>query len=355
MTPHVGSKETNTTRVRLHALDGLRGFAAIVVLMYHCGLPARINVFKGGYLAVDLFFVISGCVIAHVYDEKVENMGVKAFIGHRIIRFYPLYAVGLLFGFLLYTIYTLHGKDVHYTMPDLVVFALVPNMLFLPIFNVGGIFDMGGRFEPYMDSPAWSLMFELLINAVYAATFRHVTNLVLVAFTAASGAVVTYLSLTHGGLHTTSEAWFMWIGLARVCFSFSLGMLIYRKRHALPRLGRLAPLLPLAVLLSCMSSPSSVRDSLVVLIVAPLVVVVALDADRVVLPGLSLFLGAISYGLYIIHEPLFLMMTAISGRFGIDRTLLRTGAAPCVIGLAWFLNRYYDPPARRLLTRLLSR
>ncbi len=52
---------------RFEALDGLRGLAAVAVTVFHYSLYAGLNWVDGGPLAVDLFFVLSGLVIAHAY------------------------------------------------------------------------------------------------------------------------------------------------------------------------------------------------------------------------------------------------------------------------------------------------
>lgn len=63
---------------RYEVLDGLRGVAAIMVLLFHC-LETYIPVFgtqhiNHGYLAVDFFFVLSGFVIGYAYDDRWNRM-----------------------------------------------------------------------------------------------------------------------------------------------------------------------------------------------------------------------------------------------------------------------------------------
>ena len=82
-----------------HSLNGLRGLAAIIVVLFHAEAFFGRQIAPGGYLAVDLFFVLSGFVIAHAYDHKfAQGLPAFTFIRHRLIRFYPLYLLGLLIG-----------------------------------------------------------------------------------------------------------------------------------------------------------------------------------------------------------------------------------------------------------------
>jgi peptidoglycan/LPS O-acetylase OafA/YrhL len=80
----------------IYSLEGLRGIAATLVALYHCW-PSNIRNFSiilNGWLWVDLFFVLSGCVMAHAYDGKITNVQhLKSFFLKRLGRLYPLHLV----------------------------------------------------------------------------------------------------------------------------------------------------------------------------------------------------------------------------------------------------------------------
>ena len=82
---------------RYVTLDLLRGIAAIGVMLYHnC-----IDVVQSGYLAVDLFFILSGFVIALSYEDKLRNgLTLSSFLSTRFIRLWPMIAVGSVLGLL---------------------------------------------------------------------------------------------------------------------------------------------------------------------------------------------------------------------------------------------------------------
>lgn len=73
------------SKPRYDILDGLRGVAALVILLYHvlegCGV-----VLGHGYLGVDFFYVLSGFVIGYAYDERWGRMSAGGFFKRRIIR-----------------------------------------------------------------------------------------------------------------------------------------------------------------------------------------------------------------------------------------------------------------------------
>jgi peptidoglycan/LPS O-acetylase OafA/YrhL len=84
--------------VKFVALDAMRGLAALVVVFWHAqGEFAPIPRPASGYLAVDFFFCLSGLVIAQAYEDRLQSgLSVAKFAFLRLIRFYPLFAIGLL-------------------------------------------------------------------------------------------------------------------------------------------------------------------------------------------------------------------------------------------------------------------
>ena len=78
------------TQRRFSYLDGLRGMAAIFILTRHTGQFWGYSFYRS-YLAVDIFFVLSGFVIAYAYDNKMKSgqMSIKQFFLIRIKADYP--------------------------------------------------------------------------------------------------------------------------------------------------------------------------------------------------------------------------------------------------------------------------
>src|SRR5665213_3042073 len=83
-------------------LHGLRGLAAVVVVIFHFMEIAiadyNNNFIAHGYLAVDFFFCLSGFVITYAYDSRIAGMGLKTFIKLRLIRLQPLVIIGSVLG-----------------------------------------------------------------------------------------------------------------------------------------------------------------------------------------------------------------------------------------------------------------
>lgn len=80
---------------RYLVLDGLRGIAAVLVVLYHVEVPNHFthNSFtRHGYLAVDLFLILSGFVISAAYSRQIfDAKSAVEFYWLRFFRIYPLH------------------------------------------------------------------------------------------------------------------------------------------------------------------------------------------------------------------------------------------------------------------------
>ena len=131
------------------ALNAMRGLAAIAVVIFHAHPLFGAQIAPSGYLAVDLFFVLSGVVIAHAYAARLNaGMRVAAFMKIRVVRFMPFYLLGLAFGLVLATALLFAGSSDALSTDKLAI-ALLLALLFPPVPFGGDIFPL--------NVPAWSL------------------------------------------------------------------------------------------------------------------------------------------------------------------------------------------------------
>ena len=90
------------SKPRFEILDGLRGVAAMIVVIFHLFEtyspgPSE-QIINHGYLAVDFFFVLSGFVIGYAYDDRWGAMSTWDFFKRRLIRLQPMVILGTLIG-----------------------------------------------------------------------------------------------------------------------------------------------------------------------------------------------------------------------------------------------------------------
>ncbi|MGX7894993.1 acyltransferase family protein [Tsuneonella sp. HG222] len=267
---------------RLTGLDALRGIAALCVVSYHV-LAAEGATAGKGYLAVDFFLMLSGYVLARTYEGRMANgLGPFAFFAARYRRLWPMMAVGTLLGLLL-----LGGAS-----PLIVMMGL----LLLPLFQTGYAFPL--------NSPAWSVALELVLNVLHAAVFHRVSNRAL-AIAVVTGAVATlpFLAAGHGLEGGPSNGAFGF-ALLRGLISYPLGIILWRVWRDRPPLRIPAAItvaaMPALYLLSVFEPSAAVFDYAFVLLVCPLLIAGGLTlATR-----WGWFLGAVSFPLYAVHYPL---------------------------------------------------
>ncbi|ESX22222.1 hypothetical protein X766_01710 [Mesorhizobium sp. LSJC255A00] len=346
-------------------LDAIRGVAAISVMLYHFSpFLAAGKVLPSSYLAVDLFFLLSGFVIAHAYDRKIENgMGVGTFVAIRLIRLYPLYLAGTLLGFF---------------------YLVVKNRLipaeYMPISEIGTMLTTGMFFIPLVSdayhtifplNPAsWSLFFELIVNIAYVAVFFLLTKRVLSTLIAVSLVLLVVVSIIAGTLDFGMTGSTIISGLPRVCFSFFLGVLLCRSmtryQSGLGFLRRdwwIEAAIALTLVVFAIAPAGGARvayDLACVVFVFPALVVVGTIAPTAPrLSGLYGWLGRISYPIYIIHTPLLMIIAGAGKAAAIDpfahHPWFGIVMAVSVIVIADIATRLYDEPLRRFLQRLMLR
>lgn len=334
--------------------DGLRGVAALLVVSRHVGPYFGPLSFPETYLAVDLFFLLSGFVIANAYDARLAAGGfVRDFFKIRMIRLYPLYAAGLAAAVVL-RLY-MHGEPGDpWRLGALLETALLALFL-LP----GRHGDPTGGYS--LNSPSWTLLPEIVINMVYALLFRWMTTRVLIAliFVGSMGMVVA--ELTRGTLDVGFPDHGEWATPFRMGFSFFAGVLMRRRFDGVRRHAPLAALACVLVVIAALTAhpPESLRPFYelgLALIGFPLVILVA---SRVEAPGRlgAAFhtLGLMSYAVYTLHLPVGLLIYQVLRRANIIDVWY---SAPwsgfvylgVIAAFAVQVDRRYDQPVRRWLT-----
>ena len=345
------------------ALDGLRGVAAITVVFLHgwllLGGAAGASLFERAHLAVDLFFLMSGVVIAHAYDHRfASGMSIGQFMRARIIRLYPLYLIGSILPLAKEASKWAAGMSAHSGYEMVLQAVSAVTMIPLKTGSDPNLFPFNW--------PAWSLFFEMVINFAYVLAFPLLTTRRLAILVTLTGVGLAYCGVVGGHLNP-GNLWstFLW-GFVRVGFSFPLGVLIYRLLRAgsLPRVNIPLPLIFIvAVGMTMPHMPEVLKpiyDVAIVLFVLPLLVCAGIQKEPQRGQKIYSFLGTISYPLYMLHMTLFFAAQFVCFRlYGDDKMLLEpfifSALVVIAVALAWAMDRLYDRPVRRLATGLFSR
>lgn len=334
-----------------YTLDAMRGVAALAVVVVHD--PGFLVPLKmpSAYLAVDFFFLLSGFVISHAYGSRLAaGLTWRQFMRDRVIRLYPLYLLGVVVGFLSAVAALALGGGTLDTVRGMAV-ALATGLAFLP----SPTMDEAPVLFP-MNSPGWSLFFELLVNAVYALLLPWLTTQRLIALVLCMAMVLIGAGFWYGNLDLGS-AWPHFLGgFARVSFSFFAGVLLHRfhrQGFSVSRLALLFPCVLAVILVVDLAPPVRVLfDLICVLLVFPVLIAVSsqVEPSRRFLP-LCAWLGAVSFPMYALHFPVQELMRRMVRFMGVDPADLAPWAGlvivPVMMVACYVIVRVYDQPLQK--------
>ena len=324
------------TKHRFHVLDGMRGIAAIMVMLSHYYSRMNYRFFFNTFNAVDFFFILSGFVIYHSYGKKLlGGMSSSDYIACRVARLFPLAAIGVIAGIPgLYFILTFENSD--YSTHEIVAGA-VSNLLMIPYLNNKGLFQNVGNIFP-TDAPLWSIFFEIVASVAFVWFIRlKQTTLLNVCITSFGIIFVASMLRGYTGINRpffdVEAGWntetFLG-GFPRVIYGFTCGMLIYRLRAApssygfmnrlqqAPAIGVIWLYITLIAILLFPYTIKGLYDLFAIAALAPLLVIQGGNAkcNNTYLLSASKFSGWISYPVYCLHVPVLLGLRAMDERIG---------------------------------------
>jgi peptidoglycan/LPS O-acetylase OafA/YrhL len=327
-------------------IDGLRALAILPVLLFHYRVPG----FSGGFVGVDVFFVISGYLIAGlIYGEMRDGrFSILTFYERRVRRIFPaLFALLIATSVAAWLI--LFPSDLARYARSLVYTAAFAS-------NVGfwrelGYFDVGAEQKPLLH--LWSIAVEEQFYLLFPAILLLVSGrswaraLAVVSAILVASFVFSLYAVKHGPAFAfymlPSRAWELMLGAVFAIGRFrappraarealaALGVALiaasvalYTKATPFPGVAALLPCMGTALVIYAGQSPNTVNAALGT---RPLV-----------------FIGLISYSLYLWHWPLFVFARDLWGHDpDAGETAGLIAAAFALAALSW---RYVERPFR---------
>jgi peptidoglycan/LPS O-acetylase OafA/YrhL len=342
-------------------VDGLRALAVAPVVFYHAGL----NGFSGGFVGVDIFFVISGYVIAGslLADLDGERFSLWRFYEKRVRRIFPALMVMFICSYVAGLLFLIPGHFVNYSRSLVASSTFSANIFF---WKNEGYFDLSARLRPLLHT--WSLAIEeqfylfapLMMWVVYRKFDRRwlMTVVVPLLLSFALSVYATRVASTANFFLLPTRAWELLIGvllalrppapLARhwlnevVAFAglaaIAWAVTTFTDETPFPGANALFPCLGAAAII-CAGSRGSRSGVTTILSSWPFV-----------------FVGLISYSLYLVHWPIlvFTRYALLRDPSGWEIAMIVVASVVLATLSWWFVERPFRDPAwanrRQILT-----
>lgn len=337
------------------ALDGVRIIAAMSVLFHHLPLMRHPDVFQNG-MGVNVFFLLSGFVVASAYDERLAGggWGPGRFLLVRAIRLWPMMALGVALGLVQSLASPIPVKDLPLDLGGRLAcagFGLL--VLPCPLSPTGIMYPT--------NPPEWSLLYEVLGHIVFALTFLPLLRMrSLIAVICGAGLLFALGIWRYRGFYFGDTFHAVPFEVGRIGFCFFTGVLIRRTRALwTQRLPSLPAWLAYALVLALLAAPpppvlKGAIELVLGLIATPAVVVLAAGARAEGRIGdISMRLALLAYPLYAVHLPIIILSHNLAAGWGIAPVVEKGLAVTLALALAMMLPSIYDVPFRRWLTGML--
>lgn len=335
-------------------IDGLRAVAVVPVILFHAGF----SLFHGGFIGVDVFFVISGYLITGIIFPELNRgeFSILKFYERRVRRILPalLVVVALCIPFAWMWLLPTELKDFSQSIAAVMLF--VSNILF---WKEEGYFSAASELKPLLHT--WSLAVEEQFYVFFPPLLmvlwrwgRKPTFWILLGIALAS------LALSEWGWRhdasanfylAPSRAWELLAGSLAALWQADRGP---RSNNPLSLAGLGAILLSMALYSESTPFPSvwallPVLGVVLVILFAGPGTLVAWLLSRRIFVGI----GLISYSAYLWHQPLFAFARIRS--ISEPSPVLMAGLTLATFGLAWLSWRFVESPFRKGAASLLPR
>ena len=331
-------------------IDGLRGIAVLSVVLFHAGIAG----FGGGFVGVDIFFVISGYLICSIIQREIEEdrFSYAKFYVRRARRILPALFAVLLVCFATATLVMTMAEMEDFSKSAVANIGAVSNIYFWKSANY---FSASAEVKPLMMT--WSLsveeQFYLFFPPVLLLIRRYKwnTGTALAALTAAS--LLASVWMTSRNPSTAffllpSRAWELGVGALLAHYDSRAAL----ARHSLPAWARQAlgvaglAAVVVAITLYDDSTPfPGIAAALPVFGAAMLIAANGSAVNRVILGNKALvFVGLISYSLYLWHWPLLSFARLVTDRPISVNTALVLVALSFLLAIASW--RFVEQPFR---------
>jgi peptidoglycan/LPS O-acetylase OafA/YrhL len=326
-------------------IDGLRAIAVLLVIFFHSG----ITIFSGGFVGVDVFFVISGYLITTLISNEIrtKQFTFRDFYKRRALRLLPSLNITLLlvliFGFVFYNnnAFDKLGKEIFYSSLGLanILFAqgvdyFANDDAYRPLIH---LWSLGVEEQFYIFWP-FILIFLLKFNnpiVIKCTLLLFLGSIVLSEYAISSGSITSYyylqfrafelltgaiVALSSKCIGTKNNNFFSVIGAGLII----IPMLLFNNETHFPGVNALFPCIGAGLIIYYFEGTA---------------------LSKLLGNKLLVYIGLISYPLYLFHQPLISFMSYFELVLSPWETAISV-LAICV-PLSWIIYRFVEQPIRK--------
>lgn len=324
-----------------HNIDTLKCIAVLGVFLYHLN-PSLL---PGGYSGVDVFFVISGFLIASSLkiNAKIKKQDVLCFLKRRFLRVYPLYVFSIVIFSLASSFIYLPSdlvKQLNQVFPALLLF---PNFHFLNHID-NGYFSTEAREAVFLH--LWSVGVEFQ-NYIICGLFAWVISSPIIKYKKITVVTIIIVSLIYSQLlamNNGTESFYL--PLSRT-WEFCVGILCYliikkNKKTLVSMIG----LILIISFYACVGSKINYPGVWAIPVVVGTAIFILFSADSknsTQNPLLVRYTGKISYSIYIWHWPIIAFINYLYGDVSVKAAFI---AFLVTYAVSIFSYRYIETPFR---------
>lgn len=357
------------SKQHIKSLDGLRGYAALAVCIYHgTDIFGMKHLIPHAYLAVDLFFVLSGFVLFYRYHREMSgfdgaNLDLWDYLAQRFARLYPLYLFATLIGIAFYWFMFIHHGNFGANFKSL--WDMADNSIFLIPYLEPNITNPTKKIFPYAHQ-AWSIFWELILSFCFYFTIRWGK----IAEIAIASAAILGVIITTYSIQDIDEGWrniHFEVGLFRAFAAFYLGVLIGRiynlcsncNNGLMPHFMSVLSSMILVIIIyyfHFLRETKWVIELIVLYAVFPVLILSSALSSASVLSFFPFqFLGRISYSIYLLHGTATLIALWSMHNYDWFEGSVLTGLLwlGIVVAFSFVTYRTIEVPMRQLLRKSL--
>lgn len=339
-------------------IDGLRALAVVPVVLFHCGL----TVVSGGYVGVDVFFVISGFLITKAIssDLKDGSFSIAGFYERRIRRILPALIAMIAASFLASILFMDRGAIAGFGKSMISVALFVSNVFF---WKASGYFEPSALTKPLLHT--WSLaveeQFYIIMPVFLGVCWRYAPRVLrpTIAIAAAGSLALSVAAMTAAPTAAffllPTRAWELLAGsllalypvnplsrIVRELLGFAglalvlAAVLLFDEATPFPGYAAAAPVLGAVAILMAGGAGGSV-------------------VSRILAWRPFVFVGLISYSLYLVHWPLivFTRYALLRDPQGLEIVALAFGSVLLATLSWWFVEKPFRRPQNPVSRRRL--